>query len=188
MADAGAESLQGRLLVATPDLRDPNFDRTVVLLLEHGGGGALGVVLNRPGGTEVAEVLPGWSASTPAPAVVFDGGPVQPTAVIALGRTREGVEPTVATPLSTGLVAVDLEADPAIATGELGVLRVFAGYAGWSPGQLEGELAAGGWFVLETEAQDPFTGDPAHLWHDVLARQRGAIALFAGCPPDPSLN
>jgi putative transcriptional regulator len=188
MAEAGGESLQGRLLVATPDLRDPNFDRTVVLLLEHGPDGALGVVLNRPGETEVQEVLPGWSDTTPEPAVVFSGGPVQPTAVIALGRVREGVEPTVATPLADDLATVDLEADPALAAGELGALRIFAGYSGWSPGQLEGELAAGGWFVLEPEAQDPFTAAPDQLWRVVLARQRGPIALFARCPPDPSLN
>jgi putative transcriptional regulator len=127
------ESVRGRLLVATPDLADPNFSRTVVLMLEHGDEGALGVVLNRPIDLSVAEVLPDWVHLISAPACLFVGGPVAPTAVIGLGR---GDGP-VFQPLFDGLGTLDLDLDPAAYAPTMAGLRVFVGYAGWGPGQLE---------------------------------------------------
>lgn len=178
--------LRGRLLVATPPLADPNFDRTVVLLLEHGDDGALGIVLNRPSETRLVSVLPDWHDRASEPAVVFSGGPVAPEAVIALARGGEGGAGWV--PVLEEIGTVDVGRDPAALGTTLAGLRVFVGYAGWAPGQLEGELAQGGWLVVATMPDDPFSPRPERLWHDVLRRQRGRVAMFAHCPADPSVN
>jgi putative transcriptional regulator len=179
-----SESVRGRLLVATPDLRDPNFSRTVVLMLEHSDEGALGVVLNRPIEMSVTEVLPTWADLSSAPACLFVGGPVAPTAVIGLGR---GGGP-VFQPLFDGLGTLDLDLDPAEYAATIAGLRVFVGYSGWSPGQLELELSAGGWLVVDLADDDPFSSDPSQLWHRVLRRQGGRVAMFASAPEDPSTN
>ena len=178
------ESVRGRLLVATPDLRDPNFARTVVLMLEDGDEGALGVVLNRPIELSVAEVLPGWAQLSSAPACLFVGGPVAPTAVIGLGR---GDGP-VFQPLFDGLGTLDLDLDPSEYEATMVGLRVFVGYSGWSPGQLEQELGSGGWLVVDLAPDDPFSTDPSTLWRTVLRRQGGRAAMFASAPEDPSTN
>jgi putative transcriptional regulator len=177
------DSVRGRLLVATPDLQDPNFSRTVVLVLEHGEEGALGVVLNRPVDLRVEEVLPDWADRASAPACLFVGGPVAPSAAIGLGRgTGAGVDA-----LFDGIGTLDLDPEHE-AVPELSDLRIFVGYAGWSPGQLEQELAAGGWLVLDLDPEDPFTADPSQLWAHVLRRQGGRTAMFALAPEDPSTN
>jgi putative transcriptional regulator len=171
------------LLVATPDLRDPNFARTVVLMLEHGDEGALGVVLNRPVDVRVADVLADWAPLASAPGCLFVGGPVAPSAVIGLGR---GEGPAFEA-LFGGIGTLDLDLDPA-QVPELDALRIFVGYAGWAPGQLELELAAGGWLALDRADEDPFTADPSQLWQHVLRRQGGRTAMFAAAPEDPSTN
>src|SRR6185503_947449 len=127
------EPLVGHLLVATPGLRDPNFERTVVLLVAHEDGGALGVVLNRATEVPVAEVLGTWGTLAGEPAVVFEGGPVQPEAAICLARVRPGVDVLNGFNRVSGTVGtVDLSGDPeTLRDGVLGV-RVFAGYAGWA--------------------------------------------------------
>ena len=188
------ESLKGRLLVATPDLGDPNFFRTVVLMLEHTPDGAVGVVLNRPTETELGEAATdweGWDELAAPPAVVFVGGPVSQTAVICVARRSderpapeidaeaEGFQPVVG-PLGVA----DLRRPP----DAVKAARIFAGYSGWGAGQLEGELAAGGWFVLDAVPGDVLTDQPDELWAQVLRRQGGRLALFAACPPDPTLN
>jgi len=184
-ADRRPPSTRGRLLVATPDLRDPNFVRTVILMLEHGAEGALGLVLNRPSEVRVADALPDWADVCAAPACLFLGGPVQTDAVIALGAlATPGEEPLGFTPLSGGLGTVDLESG----ADAFASVRVFVGYAGWAPGQLEGELAAGGWLVVDRVAEDVCSGRPSELWRTVLRRQRGRTAMFALAPEDPSLN
>jgi len=180
--------LKGRLLVATPNLGDPNFERTVVLVLEHGAEGALGVVLNRPSDLDLAEPLPEWARAAAHPSVVFIGGPVAPTAAVCLARLgrhgqAEGWEPMVG-PVGT----LDLDSDPDRAIPRLDEIRVFAGYAGWGPSQVEGEIADGGWFVVDADPADALSPAPEHLWTVVLRRQRGTLALFAAYPADPSLN
>jgi len=182
-------SLRGRLLVATPPLTDPNFDRTVVLLLEHNDDGAVGVVVNRPSGTTLADALPDWHPHAAPPAVAFIGGPVATDALIGVARL-DGAGPggELFTPLFLNLGTVDLGGDPLELPGLVSV-RVFAGYAGWAPGQLESELEAGAWVSLEAETSDAFVGDPAGLWRAVLARQGGELAVLARLyPDDPSLN
>lgn len=180
-------ALKGRLLVASPVLGDPNFERTVVLLLEHGDEGALGVVLNRPSELEIGEPLPAWHPWTGAPDVVFVGGPVSRNSVIALGRASTELPAGTWEPLVGALGLLDLSADPDDLAG-LDVLRVFAGYAGWGPDQLEGEIDEGAWFVVEVDADDAFTAEPDQLWQRVLARQGGQLARVAAVPANPRLN
>ena len=192
------ERLKGRLLVATPNLGDPNFERTVILLLEHGEDGALGVVLNRPSDLDLAEPLPEWARAAADPPVVFIGGPVAPSAAVCLARVArhgaargwEPVEgpggPLIGAQGSVG--TLDLDTDPDETIAGLDEIRVFAGYAGWGPGQLEAEIGAGGWFVVDADAADPLSPAPENLWAAVLRRQRGALAFFAAYPPDPALN
>ncbi len=186
------ESLRGRLLVAAPPLVDPNFDRTVVLVLEHGDDGALGIVLNRPSETAIDDVFPEWRGVTSLPEVVFAGGPVATDAVIALARRRHAdfaraeVESFVR--IVGDLGTVDLADDPLRIGAALESLRVFGGYAGWAPGQLEGELEQGAWFVVDLDPNDPFVDAPGTLWRDVLRRQRGRLALFSNYPEDATVN
>ena len=179
--------LTGKLLVAAPALRDANFLRTVVLILEHNDSGAIGVVLNRPSSTPVSDALPQWQPIAADPAVVFVGGPVQVTAAICLATSDEArVEGWQ--PLFGPLGTLDLERAP----DELGVsiqaLRVFAGFASWGPGQLEGEIEAGAWFVVDAAPGDALTDVPRKMWHEVLRRQRGALSQLAGFPLELSHN
>src|SRR4051812_24516884 len=135
----------GALVVATPVIDDPNFERAVVLLLQHDDGGTLGVVLNRPSELEVGEAVPSWAGLVTPPGVIHLGGPVGHGGVLALGRSGAD-QPTPQqgwAELSPGLGAVDLSMEPDELGGELQALRLFAGYAGWGPGQLRGELSVG---------------------------------------------
>ena len=180
--------LKGKLLVAAPPLADDNFDRTVVLMLEHSDEGALGIVLNRPTNHAVADALPEWSDRCPEPAVLFTGGPVEDTAVIALAVGAAG-EPTDGFAPLLGLIGtVDLEQDAALVLPQLSSLRVFVGYAGWVGGQIEDELEAGAWIVADRADRDPFTDHPESLWRTVLGRQHGPLAWLAHFPDDPSAN
>ena len=183
-----AETLRGRLLVATPGLRDPNFDRTIVLVLEHDPDGGLGLVLNRPSTTVLADVLPGWQPLACDPQVVFAGGPVDGNAAICLGSTRPGVVNPAVQPITPTLGVVDLDSDPALLTADLAHVRVFAGYAGWGGGQLDEEVEADGWFVVDALPGDAFLQQPGQLWRVVLRRQPGRLALFSTYPEDPTHN
>ncbi|MCL6536975.1 MAG: YqgE/AlgH family protein [Acidothermus sp.] len=182
------ESLAGKLLVAAPTLQDPNFARTVVLLLDHDEDGAFGVVLNRPSGLSAREALPRWADLVSEPGVVHVGGPVTPEAVVCLARVRAEAAAEGWTPLAGSLGAIDLESEPDGLVDVLDGLRVFAGYAGWAAGQLETELRLGGWLVCAAEPDDAFTAQPESLWARVLRRQGGEIALLATMPTDPTCN
>ncbi|MBA2283062.1 MAG: YqgE/AlgH family protein [Acidimicrobiia bacterium] len=181
-------TLKARLLVATPLLGDPSFERTVVYMLEHGGSGALGVVLNRPTTLEVGEPLPAWRRFAGPPGVVFAGGPVSMSSVIGVARAVAPM-PTGAFEPVDGLVGVlDLTRDADELAVAVGALRVFAGCAGWGPGQLEGEIQTGSWYVVDAEPSDLFDPAPDGLWRAVLARQPGRLAQVARVPADLSLN
>jgi putative transcriptional regulator len=185
-----SKSLRGRLLVATPVLLDPNFARTVVLMLEHNEEGAVGVVLNRPSDLTAAEALTAWESVCAEPTVVFVGGPVQPGGVIGLAEiSSHPAAPTDGvTVLWPGLGTVDLDADPGLVVPPPARVRCYAGYSGWGPLQLEGELATGSWFVVDADPRDVWTPQPDRLWLEVLRRQPGRIAQFAHCPLDPAVN
>lgn len=184
----GVMTLKGRLLVATPSLGDPNFEYAVVLLLEHGDEGAVGVVLNRPTGTELSDPLPGWSRLAAEPPVVFVGGPVSPDAAICLARSWPDEALEAYEPLMDSLGTLDLSVDPDEVAGGVQGVRVFVGYAGWGAGQLEGEIAAGAWWVVDASPDDALSAEPEELWRAVLRRQPGRLALFANYPPNPSTN
>lgn len=178
----------GRLLVATPLIGDPHFERTVVLLLAHSPAGAYGVVLNRPTDVPVAEVAPEWSRLVSAPGVVFVGGPVDPGATVGLVLADD---PPTGNPFEVvvGPVAmIDLQQPPERHDGSVEGLRVFAGSAGWAPGQLEDELADGAWWPIDAEPADLVVEEPQQLWARVLRRQPGEVAWFANHPPDPTVN
>ncbi|MEV5608346.1 YqgE/AlgH family protein [Streptomyces sp. NPDC052225] len=184
-------SLTGRLLVATPALADPNFNRAVVLLLDHDEEGSLGVVLNRPTPVDVGDILEGWGDLAGEPGVVFQGGPVSLDS--ALGVAVIPGDSTDAAPLGWRRVhgaigLVDLETPPELLAAALGSLRIFAGYSGWGPGQLEGELTDGAWYVVESEPGDVSATRPEGLWRAVLRRQRSELAMVATYADDPSLN
>jgi putative transcriptional regulator len=172
------ESLGGKLLIASPSMPD-YFHRTVVLVVEHSAAGAFGLILNRPSETTVGEASPELAELIGGDHLIHVGGPVQPNAITAIG---EHPDPSAATKLVVSSVGmVDLDDPP-----ELGRLRVFAGYAGWAAGQLDGELDQEAWIVAEAHPDDPFrVGD---LWPEVLGRMGGEFALLARIPPDPSVN
>ena len=167
--------------MAAPSIEDPNFARSVVLLLAHEVTGcAMGVILNRPldavAGDQTSPLHP-WVESAAAPAVLFEGGPVETTGFICLADDSAA---------PAGVSSMDIIADDA---GLVTVPhRVFRGYAGWAPGQLEAEILVGGWYVLPAIPGDPFTSDPAGLWRAVLGRQGGELAAIARFPADPNLN
>ena len=183
------ENTTGRLLVGTPAIRDGIFDQAVVFMLHHDEMGAIGVVVSDPTELEIDELLPRWSELCVEPAVVFSGGPVEPNGFIGVARRRDGADATFANPIGDGqLATVDLEADPAIAAASIDRLRIFRGYSGWAPGQLDAELQRGAWFPLEAEAGDLWTDQPGDLYERVLRRQRGELRWFANAPIDPRVN
>jgi putative transcriptional regulator len=181
-------SLKGRLLVATPALGEGIFDRSVVLIIEHDDTeGAFGVVLNRPSTTDVEGALPEWAGLAASPPVVFVGGPVSPEAAICLGRVSRA-DTEGCGPLVGAIGAVDLSQDTDVLAGAVDEVRLFAGYAGWTTGQLEDEIEAGAWFVVDPLEGDVLNDEPESLWQRVLRRQRGRLAMFADYPEDPTTN
>lgn len=180
----------GRLLLATPPLVDPNFDRSVVYMIEHTDEGALGLVINRPTDDDDLPGLHTWLAATSSPSVLFQGGPVETEALIGLARVRTAAPGDIEgfAPIRDGLGTVDLEVEPHDVGVELQDVRVFRGYAGWGPGQLDDELDAGAWIVVDAQPGDPFSADPEGLWRAVLRRQGGRLAWLATCPDDVSSN
>lgn len=183
--------LAGRLLVAAPMLDDPNFARTVVLLLDHDEEGSLGLVINRPSHVPVGAVLPPWDGRTTGADVLFTGGPVADDSALALGLLPgpvDGPEPQGFRRVAGqfGLVDLDLDPDETLRTVE--ALRIYAGYSGWTPGQLELELEEGSWYVVDGGPADVFGDDPTTLWERVLRRQHGDLVFLATPSTDPTLN
>jgi putative transcriptional regulator len=180
-----ADSLRGKLLVASPALLDPNFARSVVLITEHSDEGAMGVVLNRPSETEVEEVAPELSAVVDGEPI-FIGGPVQPKALVVLAEFSDPEAAAWIVAADVGFVAANTVGDRLEEAVRRG--RVYAGYSGWGAGQLEAELEEDAWIVEAPLPAELFPDDPEALWHDVLERKGGQFALIARMPEDPSLN
>ena len=177
-----SENVAGRLLVATPVISGPPFARSVVLVVEHDTTGAVGVILTLPTEVAVTEVLPDYGLTIVEPAVVFVGGPVSTDTAVVLGSSSGGPF-TMAAP-GLGLGVIDAEDPPP----DLRETRVFAGYSGWSPGQLEAELDEGSWWVLPASPDRVFDPDPTGLWSLVVRSAPGPIAFHAHFPDDPSRN
>jgi len=178
-----AESLRGSLLIAGPALLDPNFRRTVVLVAEHSEEGAMGVILNRPSGMTVSDAAPGLEPLVGGEAPIFAGGPVQPTSGVVLAEVAETDEA-----IFDDVVLLPGLGELADVVDGADRIRVFAGYAGWGPGQLDGELERDDWIVEPAQPADVFSEDPEALWAEVLIRKGGQYALVARMPDDPSLN
>lgn len=185
-ADMAVSSLKGKLILASPALADPNFVRTVVLIAEHGPDGALGLVLNRPTDALVGEAVDELTPIVDEDDAVYGGGPVGEDAVMVVA---EFDDPALAADLiveDLGFLPADSDLERiAVATRRA---RVFAGHAGWGPGQLEDELKADSWIVVDAHRDDVFTEDPDDLWSIVLERKGGPFAVLARMPEDPSVN
>ncbi len=156
-----------------PTLDDTNFDHTVVFLLRHTDDGALGVVINRLGQTPISTLLPAWGLVTCEPGRIMLGGPVQIDGLLGLAATPDGV------------VNVDLAEPPGL---EIATVRIFAGYSGWSAGQLDAEIDFGSWLVVDAHPSDLWSPRPDTLWDDVIRRQPGTTRWLAHHPNDPSNN
>ncbi len=178
--------LRGHLLIASPALLDPNFERTVVLIAEHDETGAMGIVINRAGETPVADAAPVLAHIVEPDAVVHEGGPVQQTSVVILAQFVDPALAAVPVLDDVGFVAGDSDFESL--GDELLRARVFAGLAGWGPGQLEAELERDDWITEPALPDDVFAAEPDGLWGAVLERKGGSFALVARMPPDPSLN
>ena len=177
--------LRGHLLVASPALHDPSFRRTVVLVTAHSHEGAMGLVLTRPTLAEVSEAVPHLEHLVTHGEHVFHGGPVDITTVTALAELDGTAEPALEVFDGIGYLPATLDPDTEAATLRA---RVFAGYAGWSEGQLEAELAEASWIVEPAQPDDVFAERPDELWSDVLRRKGGEFRMVATMPEDPSLN
>lgn len=181
----------GTLLVSSTDLAEPTFRRTVVYIIEHNDAGTLGVVLNRPSDTAVHDVLPQWSQACAAPRTLFIGGPVKRDAALCLGTVRVGASITGVPGLRRvdgRVVLVDLDADPDRIGALVEGIRIFAGYAGWTFGQLEGELDNDDWVVVSALPSDPITSRRGDMWADVLRRQPLPLSLLATHPIELERN
>jgi putative transcriptional regulator len=178
------DTLQGKLLVSSPSLVDPNFRKTVVLVAHHDEDGAMGLVLSRPSDVSAAEAVPLLEDLPGANDPVFVGGPVQPDAFMVLAEFDDVDQAAAPIMDSLGFMPADTD------VGDLSIrrMRLFAGYSGWGAGQLEAELAEPSWIVVEAETDDAFADDPDELWRAVLHRKGGPFALMENMPFDPGLN
>ena len=184
-----SEIRAGMLLLASPELLDPNFADSVVLLLDADDGGAMGVVINRPSPVPVIAVLAGWGDIVAEPEVLFRGGPVSPEGALAVALLRDGgLAPPGLRPVTDRLAIVDLEGEADDIDAAVDGVRIFAGYAGWGAEQLVDEIEEGSWYVVPGQAPDVFRHDPTELWRDVLRRQPGELAWHSTRPVDPDLN
>lgn len=197
---AGQDVVAGGLLVAMPALTDPNFSLSVIYLLEHGDDGTVGVVLNRPSEVSLQHVLPTWAPLATGSELFHVGGPCQTDAALCLARgelldSRVGIDGgrdelavVGLKPVGSGVYLADLDVKPVPSAQLVTDIRVFAGYAGWSAGQLTAELAEGAWLCLQSLPEDVFTTTPSTLWRAVLQRQRAPLGILRSAPEDPSLN
>lgn len=179
------ESMRGNLLVASPVLLDPNFERTVVLITEHTDEGAMGIVLNRPSDTSAAEVIPEL-AEIAGEEPVYVGGPVQPDAIVLLAEFSDPDKAAWIVVADVGLAGAEAELGDLAAAVRRG--RLYAGYSGWGPAQLDAELELDSWIVEPPLPAELFPDRPDDLWSDVLERKGGQYKLIARMPEDPSQN
>ena len=178
------DSLRGKLLIAGANLFDPNFRRSILLIADHDDQGAVGVVLNRPAGVSVREAAPDLGDLVGPDEQLFVGGPVQPQAPVLMAEFED---PAQASLLAFGAVGFLTGQDPRT-VGGLRRARVFAGYAGWGPGQLDQEMEQDSWLTEPAVTEDVFTPEPGRLWASILRRKGRDFQLMATLPFDPSSN
>ena len=180
------DSARGQLLIAGPSLLDPNFWRTVVLVVEHTEEGALGLVLNRPSETTVGDAVPALEPLVDSDGQLFIGGPVQPSSVIVLGEFEDPTDAALLAFDDVGVLGAGSSPEESVVGLRSG--RAFVGHAGWGPSQLDDEIERGDWILEPARLLDAFADDPQELWSSVLTRKGGNYALIARMPPDPSVN
>lgn len=180
------DSVRGQLLIAGPGLLDPNFWRTVVLVVEHSEEGALGLVLNRPSESRIGEAVTELDELLDDDDLLFIGGPVQPSAVIVLAQFEDPDDAALMSFDDVGVVGAGTSPE-ALGAG-VRQARAFVGHAGWGSGQLDAELERDDWIVEPAKLEDAFSAEPSELWHSVLTRKGGSYALVARMPSDPSSN
>lgn len=180
------KSLRGQLVVASPSIEDPNFHRTVILIGHHDRDGALGVVINRPAGTSVAEAAPPVAEMTGSDGELHIGGPVMPEAVVVVAEFDEPSDAAILAFGSVGVLPADSDAE--FVAERTRRIRAFAGHAGWSAGQLDSELGRDDWIVAPADADVVFNDDSSDLWASVLRDLGGTYELLARMPEDPSVN
>jgi putative transcriptional regulator len=179
----------GSVLVAMPSLADPTFAGTVVYVLDHSDNGTIGVVLGRPSAVEIRDVLPGWCDLAVEPGVFHVGGPCETDTALCLALSEDSVPAEGLRRVAAQVHLVDLDAEPAQLADRLTGLRVFAGYAGWSPGQLAAEIAEGAWACVPGRPEDVVSRAAGpELWRAVMGRQSGRLAVLSTAPADPSAN
>ncbi|WP_178357759.1 YqgE/AlgH family protein [Mycolicibacterium hippocampi] len=181
----------GTLLLANTDLMEPTFRRSVIYVVEHNDGGTLGVVLNRASETAVYNVLPQWAKLATKPKTMYIGGPVKRDAALCLATLRAGMDPAGVPGLrhvQGRIVMVDLDGDPDTIAPMIEGVRIFAGYSGWTIGQLEGEIERDDWIVLSALPTDVLSEPRIDLWSKVLRRQPMPLSLLATHPIDISRN
>jgi putative transcriptional regulator len=191
VAPAAHRVRAGTLLLANTDLHEPTFRRSVIYIVEHNDGGTLGVVLNRPSETAVYNVLPQWAKLAAKPKTMFIGGPVKRDAALCLAVLRVGAVPDDVPGLrhvAGRMAMVDLDADPDSIAPLVEGVRIFAGYSGWTIGQLEGEIERDDWIVLSALPSDVVAEPRADLWGRVLRRQPQPLSMLATHPIDVSRN
>lgn len=181
----------GTLLLASTELREPTFARTVIYVIEHNDAGSLGVVLNRMSQTAVHNVMPSWADLTAQPRALFIGGPVKQDSALCLGVVRHGADITPfdqIRPVSGRVALVDLDADPELLSPVLEGVRIFAGYSGWGIGQLDSEMAQNSWLMVSALPRDILAPADTDVWSDVLRRQAWPLPLLATHPIDVTGN
>jgi putative transcriptional regulator len=184
------DSTRGQLLIAGPSLLDPNFQRTVVLVVEHSDEGALGLVLNRPSETTVGEAVSELEEMLDFGEPLFIGGPVQQSSLIVLAEFEDADRAALIAFEDIGVLGASDAGESPVQTGRPATRRgrAFAGHAGWGPGQLDSELERGDWFLEPAQREDAFSEHPDDLWQSVLTRKGGSYALVARMPIDPAMN
>jgi putative transcriptional regulator len=191
IAPAAHRVRPGTLLLANTDLLEPTFRRSVIYVVEHNAGGTLGVVLNRASETAVYNVLPQWAKVAAKPKTMFIGGPVKRDSALCLALLRVGMQAEGVPGLrhvQGRIVMVDLDADPDTLAPILEGVRIFAGYSGWTIGQLDGEIERDDWIVLSALPSDVLIEPRIDLWGRVLRRQPLPTSLLATHPIDTSRN
>jgi putative transcriptional regulator len=179
------DSLKGQLLISSAGLHDPNFRHTVVLVGEHNEDGALGVVLNRPLNLTVAESVPELAPLVGEEAVLFQGGPVQPTSPVLVAEFTHETAADLPVFGSVGFLIGDVTPDIRF---QVVRARLFAGYSGWGPGQLEAEMEEGAWILDPAREEDVFSDNPEELWGRILRRKGPGYERIARVPFDPRVN
>jgi len=179
--------LKGQLLLDSGQLLGSFFQRTVVLICQHDAEGAFGLVLNRSTGSNVGEMIVADLPDELKGRPLYLGGPVQPSALSYLHSDAFLADANVMPNLSLGHSVDDL-----VELGEgfspTRKLKVFAGYAGWSPGQLEGEMKRKAWLTHPASLELVFDAAPEQLWQEILRRKGGLYRLLAQSPEDLSQN